>query len=151
MIDQDAELQRFKWILASGLMFLITGCLAYSELRYAIWGETAQAKVHDVRDTISTSRRAGSMVSLHYTFTESDGTQRTDHESVPADSPLVGAQTILVRYLPGVDQSSRIEGSVRFNALLFFLGSLLWLAYSIYSMAREAHTPISRGPRRRSR
>jgi hypothetical protein len=151
MIDQDAELKRFKWLLGAGLSFLISGYFSYDEMKYAIWGKTAEAHVYEARETIRSSLRSPPMVSLKYTFTESDGTPRSEFDSIPANSPFAQLQTVTVQYLPGVEKSSRIAGRVRLMAILFFCGSVVWLAGSIIGLVREANRPIARGPGRRGR
>src|SRR4029079_17558591 len=110
------------------------------ELKYAVRGKTADAEITDVRE-IPAMRRSGPRLEIHYTFTDAEGNIRTEHETIPADTPPPETDKLPVQYLPGVEKSSRIAGRARIEAVFFFFGSLLWLAWSMFKLAREANTP----------
>jgi hypothetical protein len=151
-MDQDDELKRFKWLLFAGLLFLITGYFSYKELKYAIWGHSVDAQVTEIKKWVRTSRRSESpMIDLTYSYKEADGTGRSGMDSVNESWVQGDLTTVRIQYFAGVEGSSRIKASERLMPVYVFLAAVLWLAYSIFKLVREANTPIARGPGRRAR
>jgi|GEM_PF-1498695 len=149
-MDQDEELKRFKWILSSGLVFLISGCFSYTELKYAIRGKTTEAQVSEFKEYMGGRRSNSPKVDLRYTYLEADGTSRGGRDDVPRSWVPDDPKSVTIQYIPGVEDSSRIKASERLMPVYFFAATALWLGYSIFTLAREANTPIARGPGRRS-
>jgi hypothetical protein len=128
----DTELARLKGILIAGLAFIISACFSFSELKFAIWGKTAEAKATRTRDTEGTGRRSRPKRHLEYQYNEADGTGRSGRDSVEIDWPVPENGIYSVQYLPGVADSSRLLGHSRIVAVYLFLGCLAWLGYSGY-------------------
>ena len=149
-MDQDDELKRFKWLLCAGLLFLITGYFSLKEAKYAIWGHSVDAQVTEFKKWIRTGRRSDSpMIDVTYTYKEADGTIRSGTDSVNQSWVQGDLQTVKIQYIAGGEGSSRIKASERLMPVYFFAAAVLWLAYAIFKLVREANTPIARGPGRR--
>ncbi len=148
-MDEELELKRFKWILAAGLIFLFSMYYSYLELKYKIWGATAQATVTRTFESVSSGRRGRStpMLAVEYTFTDSKTGARNERDDVSMDWP-VPQGTVEVEYLPGVVDSSRLKGHSNSFAVWMFFGSLAWVSFSIYRLAQEANAPIKKSRRR---
>ena len=83
---------------------------------------------------------------MNYTFAEADGTRRNERDEVSTGTEVSEPMT-KVQYLPGVEHSSRLAGQENIFAVIIFIGSLAWMGFSIYSIAREANAPIKRSRR----
>ena len=149
-MDHDHELKRFKGILIAGLLFLISGCFAYTELKYAVRSKTTDAQVSEAKRWLS-GRRQTPKIDLKYSYQEADGTHRSGRDDVPESWVPGDLKTVQVQYIPGAQDSSRIKASERLMPVYFFAAMVVWLGYAIFKLAREANTPIARGPSRRSR
>jgi hypothetical protein len=157
-MDFDNEMQRLKWLLVAGVLFLLSAVFSYGELKFAVWGKTAPAKVTRTHETHNGGgfgrrglRERTPLLAVEYQFTEADGTARSERDDVPIDWPMPENGEISVQYLPGVADSSRLEGHSRMTWVYVFLGSLAWLAYSIYKLWREATEAVRGSGRRRGR
>ncbi len=152
MIDQEAELARFKGLLVAGIVFLVSGCYAYSELKYAIWGQMADAKVIRAEQKSTPGRRGRThhVMRVEYEFAEANGTRRSEKDDVSVDWSPPGDGKISVQYIPGAEHSSRLEGQSHMFAVYLFLGCIVWLGYSLYQIGRQAHDD-GRGSKNRRR
>lgn len=150
MVDEQEELAKLKWILIAGIIFLISAYYSYQELKYAVWGATAEANVTRTFNTAESSRRGRrkNLLAVEYTFTDRDGKQHSERDDIPRNSPTPGPK-VNVEYLPGVEDSSRIEGYSSKVAVWIFLGCcilLVFAGFKLYQMASEA---VDGKPRRR--
>lgn len=139
-MDHDLELARFKWILIAGIAFLFSAYLSYKELKFAVWGETAEATVTDTHE-VRGGRRSSPKLAVEYTFTDESGAHHSERDDVSINSAISTNDLLTVQYLPGVDDSSRIEGNSNRFAVVIFLGSLAWLAFSFFKLYRDAQNP----------
>jgi hypothetical protein len=57
-------------------------------------------------------------------------------------------KTIQVQYLAGAPVSARSIGSENMLGVLFFIDSLAWGGFTIWSLAREAKAPYASSRRR---
>jgi hypothetical protein len=110
-MDQDEELAKFKWILIAAIAFLVSSYFSYRELKYAVWGATAEATVTRAAETTEMGRRGRRrpMLVVEYTFSDGSTGQRSERDRVPIDWP-VPEGTVTVQYLPGVAGASRLAG-----------------------------------------
>lgn len=148
-MDQDNELQRFKFALFAFVAVVISGYISWGEMKYMVWGKSADATVTQAREEERRGRRGRryQVLVVDYTFVEADGTRRSERDEVSSGTE-VPTPTATVQYLPGVANSSRLTGQENVLAVIIFVGSLAWMGYSIYSIAREANAPIKRSGRR---
>jgi hypothetical protein len=153
-MDQDQELARFKWIFFAGMTFLVSAYWSFGELKFAIRGKTAEAKITGTHKSAGMRRygRSNPMLAVEYQFTEVDGTPRSERDDVPAGWPLPPSGNATVQYLPGVSDSSRLLGHSQKTAVYVFLGCTGWLGFSCFKLWREAAAAVHRaGPRRKQR
>lgn len=144
-MDRD-DLGAVKRIGFAGLAFLLSAYASWKEVKFMMWGATATAEVVSVQEETG-GRRRRSYLAVEYRFTEADGTSRSEKDDVPTSYEVTAPGTVNVQYLPGVADSSRLEGTANNTALFVFVGSIGWVAWTLYSFYREAHAPV--GPRSR--
>lgn len=147
-MDHEDEIQRFKSILIAGVVMLVAAYFSWQELKYRVWGKTAQATITRTFEAERSGRRGRrrTVQVVEYTYSEEGGTPRTAQKdySLGADLPPPQFQ---VDYLPG-EGVSRVMGDSNWIAVAGFFGGLAWLGYSVFSLAREANAPIERSRRR---
>ena len=148
-MDEEVELRRLQFVLIAFVAVVITGYISWGELRYKILGRSAEATVTQSREEQRRSRhgRRYRILVVEYTFSEADGTRRNDRDEVSPGTP-VSRPTTRGQYLPGVAHSSRLTGQENVFAVLIFVGSLAWMGYSIFRIAREANAPIKTSRRK---
>jgi hypothetical protein len=142
----DQEVARFKWLLSSGLMFLVSGCLSMNELRFAIWSRTVDASV--IRAKESYAPREGREIFVEYQFADSDGTLRTERDAIKTEMSVPSANHVMIQHIPGVARSSRLLGNSQMGAVYTFLFSSFLLGLALLWLCREANRPIPRQRRR---
>lgn len=146
-MDQDEDLAQLKWILIAGIAFLFSAFFAFQELKYFVWGTTAEATV---TNTFETRERRRNLLAVEYTFTDKEGQHHSERDDVPSDWPTPGPK-VTIQYMPGVEDSSRLEGHSRTGAVwVFFVccGLLVFAGFKLYQIASDA---IDGPPRRRKR
>lgn len=146
------EMQKVKWILAAGFVFLVSAFFSFNELRYLIWGKTVETRVQEKRIVENTSRRGGKVEQLRVAYQFEDaGNRRSEYDMLPTDWPVPDEGNIAVQYIPGDPGSSRLAGHWSRMWVVIFLLSIAALAFFIYRLAREANEPIrpKRGAGRR--
>ena len=148
-MDEEEELAKLKWILFAGIAFLLSGYFSFQELKFAVWGTTAQAEVTNTFETRN-SRRGGSLLAVEYTFTDKEGKHYSERDDVPSSWPSPGPK-VTIQYLPGVEDCSRLEGHSSKVAVWVFFGCCAWLAYSGYQLYQLASEAVDGPPRRRKR
>lgn len=142
-MQADEEVQKFKGILFAFIVFLISTAYSWWELKFLIWGRTAQASISRAYETRSTSRRGRPRLAVEYTFVDVQTGSRDERDDVRIDWELTGDQ-VLVQYLPGVANSSRLVGNSNQIAVWIFFVCVAWLAYQGVSLYREATEPIQK-------
>jgi hypothetical protein len=142
-VDRDEELARFKWLLMTGVIFLVSALLSYTELKYLLWGKSAQGKV-----TKSFESRVGDVgllrspqLAVEYTFTDA-GTQRNEADSVPLDWPLPADGTVVIEYLAGSPNASRLQGHRHLWPVVFFSVALIAVGFFSFRLYREAREAV---------
>ncbi|MFK7778754.1 MAG: hypothetical protein QM501_11670 [Gimesia sp.] len=145
MDDEEEELAKLKWILIAGIAFLVTGYLSFQELKFAVWGTTAEANVTRTFETRA-SRRSR-LLAVEYTFTDKEGKHHSERDDVPIDWPTPGPK-VNIQYMPGVEDSSRLEGHSSKIAVWIFFGCCVWLGYSGFQLYQLASEAVDGPPRR---
>lgn len=129
-----------KALLYAGVLFLMSAYFSFVEFKFLLWGQTATADVTSVRE-VQGSRKKRPYRVVEYRFTEADGAARSERDDVPTDYPAAEGSTITVQYLPGVADSSRLEGTAKMMWVYIFCGALAWVIWSVFSLYREAQQP----------
>jgi hypothetical protein len=147
-MDEEDELKKFKWLLFATLAFLISTYYSWREFKFFAWGETAEATVTNTFETQSGNRRRTPLMAVEYSFTDSSTGPRSERDDVAVDWQLEGS-TVMVQYLPGVADSSRLLGHSNTLPVWVFFGCLGWLGYNGFKVYREASEAVHGKKRRR--
>jgi hypothetical protein len=140
-MDRDSELARAKWLLFSGVLFIVSCFICYSELMYFLRGKQTQATITKAYEVANRGRfgiSRGTLLTVEYTFTEPDGTRRADSDTVRPDWELPSNGTVPVQYTPGSEGRSRLSGHVNWFGIGFFVLSVGVLGVFGYRLWREA-------------
>lgn len=130
-MDQDAEMKRLKWVLFTGLVFLVSAYFSWTELKFFMRGKTAEA-------TVTGTSEYRKYTSVDYRFSDDSGTLRTENDRVPASWPVPEIGTTLkVQYLDAQD-SSRVAGHSNMVSVYVFLACCAVLGFLIFRLFREA-------------
>lgn len=153
-MDDENEVQKFKWLLIAILAFGISGWYSWTELRYATWGKTVDAEIVRMHETTRRSRRGitSTWLVIDYQFSEPGASVRSESDEVPNDNPRPEGGKVAVEYVPGKPGMSRLAGHRNVIAVVIFGLTLLWLAYQgfqLFREAREASRPRTSGRRKR--
>ena len=138
-MDHREEVAKFKWLLFAGIAFLLSAYFSWHELKYAVWGATAEATIVRTFETTEAGRRGTRrhIRIVEYNFANEDGARRRERDDVSLDW-TVPDDKVTVQYLPGVEGSSRIKGNSNMLAVWIFLGCLAWLGFAGYRLYRQA-------------
>jgi hypothetical protein len=135
---------RAKWLLVGVVMFLVTGCMTYSEAALLVAGHDGQATVVQ---SFETRRRRSTRLTVEYEFTDRLGNKRKEQSTVSRHTPVPArGGTIDIRYTDGQRGHSRLSGHVNWVAVGFFGVSVLLIAFGIFALVREERATR---PRRR--
>lgn len=147
-MDNDNELARAKQLFIAGIVFLVSCYIAYVELIYLVRGREIEADVTQVQEVVTRGRfRERRSLAVDYRFTEPDGTARTGSDTTATDWQRT--PKVAIQYTPGATGRSRFAGSMNVIGLIIFFGSLVWVAFNVYKLHREANEPIRPSRRRR--
>jgi hypothetical protein len=150
-MDAENEIARAKWLLAAGVLFVVSCFVSYRELTYLLRGQQTQASVTQAYE-ITRKEHFGltetKSLTVEYAFTEPDGTHRADSDTVNADWPLPPSRKVAVQYTPGAGGRSRLAGHVNWFGIGFFVVSLGVLGFFGYRLWREASQATSRAKSR---
>ncbi|MCA9081312.1 MAG: hypothetical protein KDA58_12185 [Planctomycetaceae bacterium] len=155
-MNDDSELQKFKFVLIAGIFFLVSAWYAAQELRYAVFSTRTDAVVNETRIEIVKERRGRRIkrtvevpkLAISYQYADASGSTVHGEAMADPDANFEPGQTIAVQYLDGVDDSERIVALTSLWSVYAFLGSLAVMGYFIWQMAREANAPIPTSRRR---
>src|SRR4051812_41599377 len=93
-MDSESELAQMKWVLLCGALVLLSCVISYEEPIYLVAGRDAQATVTEVKDdtrrTGMLEQRKSTNTVVRYTYTESNGSERTGSDRFPGYGPDVG-------------------------------------------------------------
>ncbi|MBI1309947.1 DUF3592 domain-containing protein [bacterium] len=139
-MDRD-ELRQVKFYLGISLIFLLSMWQSWRELKYAVWGETTTGKVTQVRE-VSGSRTGTKQLQVDFRFSGVDGGTRSEYEHLPLDAVITEGDQVDVEYLPGEEDSARIEGQSNMSMVYLFLGSLLAMGFVAFRVWKMAHNAV---------
>lgn len=150
-MDTDDEMRQLKsmakWILLAVVVFFSSGYYAFQELKFMIWGQTAEATVTNVFET---AERRKPLLAVEYTFTDAEGAHHSERDDVPRSWPKPGPK-VTVQYLSGVEDSSRLEGHSSTTAVWVFLTCCGLMAFGVFKLYQMASEAVDGPPRRRRR
>ncbi len=117
----EGETRRFKLIVLVGLMFLVSAWASCQEMKYAIWGRTAEAQVYSAEKvSVSSGRRVKNTVAVRYRWSDADDGEREDVQNLDLSWQRPADDVIRIEYLPGV-KASRMAGERNWVAITIFL------------------------------
>jgi hypothetical protein len=126
--EQDADVGRLVSLAVAAVFFAASAWFTFGELRYAIWGREVEARIVSVVETAEyRGRRSGGDVPVkivEYIFQETDGPGRREKDRVSIDWTPPESGTVVVEYVPGRKDASRLAGKSYVVAVLVFVGSL---------------------------
>ncbi len=142
-MDDDSDLRKIKFLLFAGVVFLCSCWSMWTESKYLLRGERAEATIDAIQPREVTSRHSRRTVldlQIDYTDKSTSSPARDKLLRELGATDAVGDK-LMVQYLPGVANSAR-EGANVLMIVIFVVtfGAVVW---SVVSMAREAHSPIS--------
>lgn len=118
--DDSARLA--VWIVLF-LIFIVSAWFSWREVKYAVWGRTAQAEVFRIRkyqDNRDRHPRDTPIADVRYRWTDRNDGDRNDAMLVPLDSAPIVGEMIAIDYLPG-EKTSRLTGDRNLWAIGFVL------------------------------
>ncbi|MFN5944756.1 MAG: hypothetical protein ACK5ZG_06425 [Phycisphaerae bacterium] len=103
--------QRFKLLVACGLIALLSLIGSCNQLRYAMFGQVTQARVRHVQR--SSSRRGGETLSVRVSFQDTDGSERLESfgASVSDEHKYQKNTLLAMQFVPLRPGASRPLGS----------------------------------------
>jgi hypothetical protein len=127
----------------------MSGYFAFREIRFSIFGATAEATITNVKeyDDVGRRGRKNPKLAVYYTYTDKDGQTHQERDAVPLDWPDFGP-IVNVEYLPGVEDSSRLEGHSSKVSLWMFLACCVGVGFVGYKLHRAVTDPPSGRKRR---
>jgi len=131
---------------------------AFQEARYRLYGETTAAKVYqksqavglETRISRTSPMREYKALVLNYSFQDTSGSPRIGQDEVRLGSLSVGREneTVLVEYIPGVKNASRVKGARSLFRFLYYspfpLVFLFLVGLLVYSAISNACMGASR-------
>jgi hypothetical protein len=139
-MDTEHETWRVKVWLGVGLLFLVSAYFSWRELKYLVLGGEADAKVVRVYETTERGRRGRTYekLAVQYQFSDGGGASRTETDTIAASAPRPSGPTVRVQYLNGSPGKSRLAGNTQRFWLLPFFGTLGFMGFKFWQLAREA-------------
>lgn len=146
-MDTNAETFRAKYLIVGVLLFLVSGCLTYTEANLYLRGNDGQANVVQAFET--RGRRGSTRLTVEYEFTDGEGNRRKEQSTVSRSTPVPGpGGKIAIRYTNGANGSSRLAGHVNWVGVVLFGVSLAIIVFGIFVLMKEerATRPARRRP-----
>ena len=132
--DSDDEMRRAKIWFFCLVVYIMTGWIAWTELDYFVWGKSADAEILSVTESYSTGRygRRHPNQNVEFSFTEANGTHRTERETVDIYWQAPGSGQTKIEYFAGIEYSARIAGVAwKFPAWIFLAMTVIGIIFAI--------------------
>ena len=145
-IDIDDETATFKRMMQAGLILLMAMYLAWGDVKFWIWGTSAEATVTKIKESPFDSDRA----EVQFRYRDTDGRFVDTADTIPYETAESIGDTIQVDFLTGDPTSASLARKGHTSGLMMFSVCLLligWRVYPIWVEARDA----ANGVRRRRR
>ena len=119
MTEDKDEMDKFKFILFVGAVFLVSMFQSCKELKYTVFGESAQGRVTQTNAVEKIrgrglSRREIDRVHVHFVFKGEDGsTYRGQVETSPREAEALRAEEFEVAYMADEPKYTALPSSHR--------------------------------------
>jgi hypothetical protein len=139
-MDMDDETKRFKVMLFVGVLLLVSAFFSWREMKYAVFGKRADAKLVRVYETTEYARRGRTRqrTMVEYQFTDSSGQTRKESDKLSDSATPPSGATVPVQYLAGSPGSSRLPENAQRIWMIVFFGTLGFLGYKFYRLVQES-------------
>lgn len=128
--------------LTAAVLFLLSMCMSWTEIKYLVWAKSAQATTMGTHFEKTRDRNHIEHVRQvqEYTFLD-QGILRREADEVPLNWAEPVSGQVRVEYISGKPSESRIVGLHRLALLwvVAFFGSIAVMAWKIYRICREAY------------
>lgn len=133
---------KIRFTLLAVVLFLTSTYFSCSELRYGLWGKTAEATVLRVNEVTEHGRTDNTYFSVHYRFMDVAGPMREEYDHLPAEStdPPAYGEKVAVQYISGSEDASRLAGNSKKGWIWVFFGCLAVAGFMVY---RLITTPLN--------
>jgi hypothetical protein len=123
---------------------MIAGCYALDELRYAVWGRSAEGTVTESFIALEPGSEIDSQKVrvVRFSFRDQDGRPQSGVDRVHPDSPIQAGDRIAVQYIGGDEYRKRLEGNRQLGALIFFFCCFGAVVAFVCLLARGADAPV---------
>ena len=117
------ETFQLRLMIGVAILFIASAVTSCQENRYSLFSKEAVATITDAKPV--RSRRGYSEQMLTYTFADTDGTKRTEKDTVSIDfvptlQDEAGKPAVAIEFIPGSVEVSRIPGSGRWVLIGIF-------------------------------
>jgi hypothetical protein len=135
---------KIRLLMAVVLAFLYSAFQAFGELRYAIWGKTVEAQLLQVRSAqdADVSGHSRAATAFEYSFPDPQLGSRSEKDLVPTTWKTPQGHSVLVQYIPGEKDESRLAGHTQTGSVAFFVGCLVVMVGFIALLVKEANEPV---------
>lgn len=146
-MDRD-EMRKVKFYGTICLLFLLSMWQSWRELKYALWGELATATVARVKE-VSGSRVGSKQLNVEFRYPAEGAGIQTELERVPLDTAIAEGDEISIQYIPGEEDSARLDSRTSMGAVYMFFGSLVAMGFVGFRIWKMAHEAVHGSSRRR--
>lgn len=140
-MDDWTDRAKLRIGLVVVVVVLTSAYLSCVEVKYAIWGKTADAEITRTFEFTEYHRHGLSeeKLAVQYHFREQDGTDRKEVMNRSANWQVPADNRLRIQYLPGEGGAARPAGERSYVALGIFLVSLSVLGFFTVKTWREAY------------
>jgi hypothetical protein len=142
--DENASFFGCLLIVIVPMLFIVSTCLAWWELRYFLQGRTALATVDGI-EKVSYTRRGPLRYHLDVRYSFKDELAdciRSEQVAVPLSWPHPVGGTFPIEYVPRSPGASRLEGDRHLVAPIFFVVCAIGSVIFGGLLLREAHRAV---------
>lgn len=137
-------------LIYSGIAILVSLFLSWTEIKYWMFAKSATANVVDLQIVEYRGRRRRyDKLEVSFRYTDEEGMTKSEKDEVSLNYDLPLDDTVGIQYFSGVEDSARLVGSGKAWPFFVVIGSFSYFAFVVWKFAKEANTPIARGPRLR--
>ena len=136
-MDPLFERRKAIALLVLFAIFVVSSFLAYREVTYFLLGNSTLGTVtraYLVERRGRWGRSRGQVRRVEYHFTDKSGNTRTGTDEVDLSFPVSDSGDVGIRYMPGQDGRSRLDGHVHWLRLILLavsggimLGGVIWI------------------------
>jgi hypothetical protein len=135
-MDMNTEMLKFRLLLGGILLFLVSLIMSCSELKYRVWGQTADGTITGAH--METDRHGQKHQVVEYIFMDGQ-TSRREYVNVDPNQAINLNAAVKVQYIPGKERQSRILGDNNMGWVTVFGISVIFLLAMIIWVCRKAY------------